>query len=161
MPSSLNDYIHTKKLRYQLIPSRDIDDQGILESDWVKGTTDHTKPKVVVSDPACFSFPPWKISKVSIDFFQRYWWTKIVVEKILGHYYPDMRFSHNHEKHCHSPSPGYRRHINGINFWQKPKNYILQWLLGFFSTYFISNTSNNCHANFHSVKMLSKLPIAK
>ena len=27
--------------RYQMIPSRDIDDQPILESDWPKGSPDH------------------------------------------------------------------------------------------------------------------------
>ena len=52
MPASLNPHIHTKELRYQLIPSRDIDDQGILQSDWVCGKTGHTQPRVVESDPA-------------------------------------------------------------------------------------------------------------
>ena len=30
-----------KKLKYQLILSRDIDDQRILQSDWMKGTPSH------------------------------------------------------------------------------------------------------------------------
>ena len=34
----------------QFFPSRDIDDQRIQESDWPKGTSDHTQPKVLVSD---------------------------------------------------------------------------------------------------------------
>ena len=34
--------------RYQLIPSKDIDDQRILESDWSKDSADHTQPWVVV-----------------------------------------------------------------------------------------------------------------
>ena len=32
--------------RHQLIPSRDIDNQRILESDWPKGTPGHTQQKV-------------------------------------------------------------------------------------------------------------------
>ena len=31
--------------RYQLFSSRYIDDQTITQSDWIKGTTDHTQPK--------------------------------------------------------------------------------------------------------------------
>ena len=34
--------------RYQLIPSGDIDDQRILESDWPKGAPGHYQPRVVV-----------------------------------------------------------------------------------------------------------------
>ena len=34
--------------RYQLISSRDNDDQIILESDWLKSTLGHTQPRVVV-----------------------------------------------------------------------------------------------------------------
>ena len=33
--------------RYQWIPSRDFDDQGILESDWPKGTPGNTQPGVL------------------------------------------------------------------------------------------------------------------
>ena len=36
--------------RYQLITSRDFDDQRIPESDWTRGTPDHTQPRVVVLD---------------------------------------------------------------------------------------------------------------
>ena len=39
-----------KKLRYQLILSGEIHDQKVLQSDWMGGTTDHTQPKVLVSD---------------------------------------------------------------------------------------------------------------
>ena len=49
MLPSLNDYFHAKLLRYRLIPSRDIDDQRILQSDWTGDTTENTQPKVVVS----------------------------------------------------------------------------------------------------------------
>ena len=35
---------------YKLIASRDTDDQRTLESDWTRGTTGHTLPKLVVSD---------------------------------------------------------------------------------------------------------------
>ena len=36
--------------RHQLIPSRDIDDQRILEFNWTKGTLGHTQSRMVVSD---------------------------------------------------------------------------------------------------------------
>ena len=49
MLSSLDDYIFVKKRR-TLILSRHIDDHRILQSDWMKKTTDHTQPKVVVLD---------------------------------------------------------------------------------------------------------------
>ena len=39
-----------QKIRNQLIPSRDIDDQRILQSYWTKGTTGHTRPKDLVQD---------------------------------------------------------------------------------------------------------------
>ena len=39
----------SKKLRYQLIPSRKTDDQRILQPDWMRCLTVHTQPKVVVS----------------------------------------------------------------------------------------------------------------
>ena len=39
---------HTKNLRYLLIPSRDIVDQGILQYDWTRDTTGLTQLKVAV-----------------------------------------------------------------------------------------------------------------
>ena len=48
---SLGDYLHAKNLRHQLILSKDTDNQIILQFDWVRGTTDHTQPIVVASDP--------------------------------------------------------------------------------------------------------------
>ena len=47
---SLDDYLHAINLKDQSIPSRDVDDQKSLRSDWVRGTTGHTQPKEVVSD---------------------------------------------------------------------------------------------------------------
>ena len=60
-----------------LMPSRDIDDQRILQYDWTRHTTGHIQPKVVVSNPS-FSWwlSPCKKNKVSIDFFQVHWWSK-------------------------------------------------------------------------------------
>ena len=49
MLPSLDDYLHAKNLRQQLIPSRDIDNQRILQYGWTSGKTDHTQPKMVVS----------------------------------------------------------------------------------------------------------------
>ena len=37
--------------RYQLISSRDTDDQRILQSDWIRGTNGHIQTKVKVTDP--------------------------------------------------------------------------------------------------------------
>ena len=48
--------------RYQLFPSRDLDDQKILESDWPQGTPGHTQPKVVVFPWQLF---PYKKSKMN------------------------------------------------------------------------------------------------
>ena len=42
MQSFFDDYLHVKNLRYQLIPSRDIDDQRIMQPDWIRGTTGHS-----------------------------------------------------------------------------------------------------------------------
>ena len=47
MLTSFNDCLHAKKVNHQLIPSTDIDDQRILQSDW-RGTTGQTQPKMVV-----------------------------------------------------------------------------------------------------------------
>ena len=46
---------------YQMIPSRDIDDQGIMESDWNRGTTGFAQPKVIVSHA---KYPYTKKSKI-------------------------------------------------------------------------------------------------
>ena len=88
MLSSLDDYILVKKRR-TLTLSRHIDDHRILQSDWMKKTTDHTQPKVVALDA---TLPQWlssgKKSKIDIDSFQIYWWSKNpaiwLVESILG-----------------------------------------------------------------------------
>ena len=45
-----DDYLHAKNLRDPLIPSRDIDGQRILQSDWVGSTIAHITSRVVVSD---------------------------------------------------------------------------------------------------------------
>ena len=45
MPHFLDDYLHAKNIRDQSIHSRDIDGQGILQSDWMRGTTGHTNQK--------------------------------------------------------------------------------------------------------------------
>ena len=42
--------------RYQSIPSRDIGNQRILESEWHNVTSDHTQPRAV---PVNVTFPWW------------------------------------------------------------------------------------------------------
>ena len=42
MQSFFDDYLHVKNLRYHFIPSRDTDDQRILQSDWIRGPTGHS-----------------------------------------------------------------------------------------------------------------------
>ena len=58
-----------KKLRDQLIFSREIDDRNILQYDWMRGITGHTQPKVVVSDGTFpWSLTPW-IKNLHINYF--------------------------------------------------------------------------------------------
>ena len=45
----LHDYLHVKNLTYRLIPSRDFDNQQIMQYNWTRETTRHTHPKVIVS----------------------------------------------------------------------------------------------------------------
>ena len=40
----------TVRQRYQLTPSRNIDDQRFLESDWIRGPISHIQPRVLVLD---------------------------------------------------------------------------------------------------------------
>ena len=47
----LDNYLHAKNLKHSLTHSRDTDDQRILLSDRMGGTTGHTQPKLAVSDP--------------------------------------------------------------------------------------------------------------
>ena len=65
-----------KKKRYKLILSRAIDDKQILQPDWLRGGVGHTRPKKIVSYA---TFPWWRIPcknfKISIDSFQRSWWS--------------------------------------------------------------------------------------
>ena len=72
MLPSIHDY-----LWYQFIPSRDIVDQGILQSDWTCNTPSHIQPKAVVSE---IIFTWWSAScrkiKISLDKFQKHWGSK-------------------------------------------------------------------------------------
>ena len=45
MLPSLYDYVYLKNLRDQLIPFRDIYHQKILQSDWMRDTTDLAQQK--------------------------------------------------------------------------------------------------------------------
>ena len=54
MQPSLDNKLHAKKLRYQLILCRDIDDQRMLQSDWMRGTIAHTQTKVLVPGATFF-----------------------------------------------------------------------------------------------------------
>ena len=59
-----------------MIPYGDIDDQRILQSDWVRGITVHTQTKLVVSDATSLCWlSACKKSKRLADSFQRYWWS--------------------------------------------------------------------------------------
>ena len=50
MLPSLDDYVNAKKVGHYSIPSWDINDQRILQSDWMRGLTGNSQPKVVISD---------------------------------------------------------------------------------------------------------------
>ena len=74
---SIAGYLQEKNLWYSLIPSRDIDDQRILQSDWTRDTTGNTQLKLAVSDPFfLWWLSPCKKSIASIDCLQIYWWSK-------------------------------------------------------------------------------------
>ena len=66
-------------LAIQLIPSRDIIDKKIQQSDWTGGTPGHIQQRVVVSDatfPCWLAFNAKKSLNISIDSFQKNWWPK-------------------------------------------------------------------------------------
>ena len=57
-------------LRYQLIPSRDIDHEKILKNDKGRGTPGHRQPNVVVTDATLpWWISPCKETKISIKIF--------------------------------------------------------------------------------------------
>ena len=45
----LDDYLNAKNLQYQLLPSKDIYDQKILQSDWMRSKPGQTHAKNLVS----------------------------------------------------------------------------------------------------------------
>ena len=58
--------------------SWNFDYQRILPSDWITGTTGHAKSKVVASNATvAWWLIRYKKTKISIDSFQRYWWSEI------------------------------------------------------------------------------------
>ena len=57
--TSLDEYLHAKNLRYQLIPTSGVDDLRILQSDKMGETTGRTQWKSEVSDA---TFPWWRIA---------------------------------------------------------------------------------------------------
>ena len=74
------------------------------------------------------------INIVLINSFQRYSWSKKTAiwfaESILGHNWKtriflQIEFSQNYKEHCFATFLGQKGHMNGLNFWQKPKNPIL------------------------------------
>ena len=82
-----------------MILCRDIDDQRILQSDQVRGTTSGTQPKGIVL---------MQKSKTSFNWFRGYWWSKSasvgLIESILGYnwkprFFTGMQISQNHKKH--------------------------------------------------------------
>ena len=126
-----------KKLKHQQTLSTDID-----ATFWLNKRYNWPHP----SKSSSLRSYPWQLSQckesnVSIDSFQRYWWSKNPaiwwVKSILGHYwrttfFPSTRFSQNREQHHYAPFLGEKRHVNWLNFCQKPKNRILKEFLAFF-----------------------------
>ena len=56
---------NAKNQTNQLILSRDTDHQRILQSDWMRDTTGHTQPKLIVSDVAKNSkIPPDSLQEI-------------------------------------------------------------------------------------------------
>ena len=50
MLPSLDENRHKKILRYQMIPSREIVNPRILQSDWTRGAFDHIQLELITSD---------------------------------------------------------------------------------------------------------------
>ena len=49
MLTSLHYYVHAKNLSYQLIPSKGIDDQRILQSDWTRGISNQKRQRQLLT----------------------------------------------------------------------------------------------------------------
>ena len=73
----LHDYIRAKNW---LIPSREINDPRILQSDWIRGRIDQPPPPQKGSLKCCLSLMTnsCKKTKVPLEPFLRYWWSKIL-----------------------------------------------------------------------------------
>ena len=101
---------------------------------WWDKRTGHTQPKMVVFDATFFWWLSLsKKSKRLLDSVQRNWWLKntaiLLAESILGHnwrtrFFLDMGFLQNHQESCYATFLG-KKDI-GLNFWQKPKDTILE-----------------------------------
>ena len=95
-----------RKLKYQLILSRGVDDQRILQSDWMRhATCNWPNPTKKVVPNSIF---PWckKKSRILINSSLIYWYLKNtaswMVLRILGHncrtrFTPDMMLPENHK----------------------------------------------------------------
>ena len=112
-------YLDVKNLRYQLLLSTDIDDQRTLQSDWTRGTTNHTKTKVVVSDASfLWWLSPCKKFKSLVDFFKMILmirlWLKHQIFPRLGSFCRIIRNTVMHQFYV-------KKDINRSNVWQKLK----------------------------------------
>lgn len=102
---SLDGYLHAKNPRRNCqISSKD--DQRILHSDWMRCTTGHDQPKVLLDAPFLWWWFTWKKSNGSIDSFQTYWWLKntgiSLAEKIFSHNWTTLLFTiFKVKKTCH------------------------------------------------------------
>ena len=72
----LGIYLYANNLRYQLIPSKNIIYNRILQSDWTKGTTGYTQLKAVSDATFPWWSSPWKKSKILIYSLQRCYWSQ-------------------------------------------------------------------------------------
>ena len=50
MLPSLDENLHEKNLRYHMIPSREIVNLRILQSNWTRGAFDHIQLELIASD---------------------------------------------------------------------------------------------------------------
>ena len=138
---ALDDLLHAKKLRYQLILSRDIDDQRALQS---RHNWPHLTRKGSLRCYLSLMTNSKQKTKILIDSFLRYLWSKILQSckscersKILigwecfshnwrTRFFTDMWLLQHYKEHCYQ-----KKTHQWIKFLAKSRNLYFGWI--FFS----------------------------
>ena len=122
---SFDGLLDTKKLRYQLILSRDNDDQKILHSDWVRGIASPTQTKVAVQ-----ILPSRDIQKmILLEILMIIEYCNMICWEDLRPQLKAIMFSQNQKEHLYAP---FLRSVNGSTFWCQSINFLFEEFLGHF-----------------------------